>query len=49
MPFPDYPPTLPEFIRTRVQAFGDRPLIVLGDDRISYREADERSQLLAMG
>ncbi|MEE8508860.1 MAG: class I adenylate-forming enzyme family protein [Myxococcota bacterium] len=49
MPFPDYPPTLPEFIRTRVQAFGDRPLIVLGDKRISYREADERSQLLARG
>ena len=49
MPFPDYTPTLPEFIRTRAQAFGDRPLIVLGDDRISYREADERSQLLARG
>ncbi len=49
MPFPDYKPTLPEFIRTRTQAFGDRPLIVLGDDRMSYREADERSQLLARG
>ncbi len=49
MPFPEYTPTLPEFIRTRSQAFGDRPLIVLGDERMSYREADERSQRLARG
>ena len=49
MPFPDYTPTIPEFIRTRVEAFGERPLIVLNDERITYREADERSQALARG
>jgi acyl-CoA synthetase (AMP-forming)/AMP-acid ligase II len=49
MPFPDYTPTIPEFIRTRVEAFGDRPLIVLNDERLTYRDADERSEALARG
>ena len=49
MPFPDYTPTVPEFIRTRVERFGDRPLILLNDDRRTYRDADERSAVLARG
>src|SRR5262245_49416882 len=49
MPFPSYAPTVPEFIRTRREAFGPRPLILLGDHRISYAEADELSARLARG
>jgi acyl-CoA synthetase (AMP-forming)/AMP-acid ligase II len=49
MPFPDYSPTVPEFIRTRREAFGPRPLILLGERRISYGEAAERSARLARG
>ena len=43
MAFPDYEPSIPEFIRTRVEWFGNRPLILLGDERITYAEASERS------
>jgi acyl-CoA synthetase (AMP-forming)/AMP-acid ligase II len=49
MPSLPYPPTVPDFIRTRSEAFGERPLIVLGDERISYAEADLRSARLARG
>ena len=49
MAFPDYTPTIPEFIRTRVAAFGDRPLIMLGDRRITYRDAADESARLARG
>jgi acyl-CoA synthetase (AMP-forming)/AMP-acid ligase II len=49
MPFPDYTPTVPEFIRTRVERFGDRPLILLNERRVSYREAADESARLARG
>ncbi len=49
MPFPDYTPTIPEFVRTRTERFGERPLIRLGDARISYAEADQRSAHMAQG
>jgi acyl-CoA synthetase (AMP-forming)/AMP-acid ligase II len=49
MPFPDYTPSVPEFLRTRVDRFGDRPMILLNDVRISYREAERRSARLARG
>jgi acyl-CoA synthetase (AMP-forming)/AMP-acid ligase II len=49
MPFPDYSPTLPEFLRSRVERFGERPLILLGDRRIRYTEAAEQSARLAKG
>jgi acyl-CoA synthetase (AMP-forming)/AMP-acid ligase II len=49
MPFPDFTPSIPELLRTRVERFGARPLILLGDDRITYAEADERSARLARG
>jgi acyl-CoA synthetase (AMP-forming)/AMP-acid ligase II len=45
--FPPYPPTVPEFLRACSARFGDRPLIALGDARISYAEADARSARLA--
>jgi acyl-CoA synthetase (AMP-forming)/AMP-acid ligase II len=49
MPFPPYLPTVPEFIRTRCEAFGPRPLILLGERRITYAEADLLSARLARG
>jgi acyl-CoA synthetase (AMP-forming)/AMP-acid ligase II len=49
MPFPPYPPTVPEFIRSRCEAFGERPLILLGPRRIGYAEADRLSSRLACG
>ncbi len=49
MPFPDYTPSLPEFLRTRVERFGGRPLIVLGERRIRYGEAADESARLAKG
>lgn len=47
--FPDYTPSIPEFVRTRSERFGDRMLIVLRDERVSYAQADERSARLARG
>jgi len=49
MPFPPYPPTVPEFLRTRREAFGPRPLILLEPRRITYADADELSARLARG
>lgn len=49
MPFPEYTPTVPEFIRTRVERFGERPLILLNDRRTRYREAAVESARLAKG
>jgi len=49
MPFPDYEPTIPAFLRTRVERFGERPLIALGERRVGYREAAEQSARLARG
>jgi acyl-CoA synthetase (AMP-forming)/AMP-acid ligase II len=45
----DYAATVPELIRTRVERFGDEPFVLLNDDRMSYRDADERSATLARG
>jgi acyl-CoA synthetase (AMP-forming)/AMP-acid ligase II len=36
-------------LRTRVAAFGERPLILLGDRRIRYVDADAQSSRLALG
>lgn len=49
MPFPDYSPRIPEFLQTRVESFGDRPLVLLGDRRLSYGEAARESAQLARG
>jgi acyl-CoA synthetase (AMP-forming)/AMP-acid ligase II len=49
MPFPDYTPTLPEFVRTRTQRFGERPLVLLGARRLRYAEADAAARRLARG
>jgi acyl-CoA synthetase (AMP-forming)/AMP-acid ligase II len=49
MPFPDYTPSVPEFLRSRAESFGDRPMILLNESRISYQEAERRSARLARG
>ncbi len=49
MPPLDFLPTIPEFLRTRSERFGARPLIVLGERRLGYREADAQSARLARG
>jgi acyl-CoA synthetase (AMP-forming)/AMP-acid ligase II len=49
MPFPDYTPSVPSFIRHLQDEFGDRTLIVLDDRGLSFAEADEQSARLARG
>jgi acyl-CoA synthetase (AMP-forming)/AMP-acid ligase II len=49
MPFPDYEPTVPNFLAHCVAQYGERPLILLGDRRISYAEAEVESAQLARG
>ena len=45
--FPRNPPTTPHFHRAITQRSGDDPLIVLGEERRSYRQAEARSAALA--
>jgi acyl-CoA synthetase (AMP-forming)/AMP-acid ligase II len=47
--FPPYTPTSGELIRHAAGAFGAKTLAVLGDERLSYAEADARSAALARG
>ena len=49
MPFPDFEPTVPVFIRTVSGCFADRELIALNDRRITFRDADALSAQLARG
>jgi acyl-CoA synthetase (AMP-forming)/AMP-acid ligase II len=47
--FPPFTPTSGELVRWCAGRFGDKPLAVLGDDRLSYAEAEARSAALARG
>lgn len=47
MPFPDYEPTLPVFLRRLVDQHGARELIVQDDRRLSFANAEARSGRLA--
>jgi len=49
MPFPNFDPTIPVFLRELTERFADRELIVLNDHRITYGEADTLSAHLARG
>jgi acyl-CoA synthetase (AMP-forming)/AMP-acid ligase II len=49
MPFPDFTPTVPVLIRDLAARHGGRPLIVLGERRLSYESAERESALLARG
>ncbi len=47
--FPPYEPTVPQMIRAFTHAFGPRELAVLGDQRMTYAEADAASAAIAKG
>jgi len=47
--FPDYTPTSAELIRGCAAQWGDKTFAVLGDERITYAEAEARSAELAKG
>jgi acyl-CoA synthetase (AMP-forming)/AMP-acid ligase II len=47
MPFPEYTPTTPHFLSRIADQHGDRTMIVLDDQRMSYDELQTRSASLA--
>lgn len=47
--FPPFVPTVPELIRSAAAKHGDRTFAVLGAQRITFAEAEERSARLARG
>jgi acyl-CoA synthetase (AMP-forming)/AMP-acid ligase II len=47
--FPSFTPTSGELARACATRFGDKTFAVLGDDRLSYAEAEVRSAALAKG
>ncbi|HET6954607.1 MAG TPA: class I adenylate-forming enzyme family protein [Acidimicrobiales bacterium] len=47
--FPPFTPTSGELIRRCAERWGDAPFVVLGDERVTYAEADARSAALAKG
>jgi acyl-CoA synthetase (AMP-forming)/AMP-acid ligase II len=49
MPFPEFSPSAPVFFKSAVDRFGERPLIVLDEERLTYAAADAQSRHLARG
>jgi acyl-CoA synthetase (AMP-forming)/AMP-acid ligase II len=49
MPFPDFEPTIPVLLERVVARHGPRTFVVLGDQRLTFAEADARSGELARG
>lgn len=47
--FPPFPPTAAALLRAGARRWGDKPLVVLGDRRVSYAEVEARSARLARG
>jgi acyl-CoA synthetase (AMP-forming)/AMP-acid ligase II len=47
--FPDFTPTAPGLVHACADRHGDRTLAVLGDERLTYAEAEARSAALAKG
>ena len=47
--FPAFTPTSGTLIRWCAEQWGDAPFVVLGDDRLTYAEAEARSADLAKG
>jgi acyl-CoA synthetase (AMP-forming)/AMP-acid ligase II len=46
---PDFVPTSAALIRSCAERWGDAPFVALGDERLTYAEADARSAVLAKG
>lgn len=49
MPFPPYTPTMPEVLRDATARFGDREMIVCGNERYTFAQADREAARLAKG
>ncbi len=49
MPFPEFTPTIAELLRRQAARHGDRELVVLGSERLSYTEAERLSRKMAIG
>lgn len=47
MPFPTITPTIPELLRSVVGAHGEKPLLITGEERLTYAEAERGSRRLA--
>ena len=47
--FPAFTPTSGELARSSARRFGDKTFVVLGDERLTFADADARSQRLARG
>jgi acyl-CoA synthetase (AMP-forming)/AMP-acid ligase II len=47
--FPSFTPTSGELVRTAAERFGDKPLAILGDQRLTYADAEDQSARLAKG
>jgi len=49
MPFPTFTASAPVFMRHIARQYGNREMIVLNDQRLTYQEAEEQSRALAKG
>jgi acyl-CoA synthetase (AMP-forming)/AMP-acid ligase II len=49
MPFPDLVPTMAELVRTSARRHGDTPVLVSGNERLTYADAEARSRAVAAG
>ena len=49
MAFPDFEPSVPAMLRTLAERYGPRELLVVGEQRIRYAQAEAESALLARG
>lgn len=47
MPFPNISPTIPALVRSCSARFGDRPLLIVDGQQLTYAELDRRSAALA--
>ena len=47
--FPEWRATVPELVRQVAEQHGGSTLAVLGESRLTYRQADEQSAALARG
>ncbi|RAU99416.1 long-chain fatty acid--CoA ligase [Mycobacterium colombiense] len=47
MPFPNISPTIPALVRSCSALFGDRPLLIVDGQQLTYAELDQRSATLA--
>lgn len=47
--FPPFTPTAGVFVRWCAEHHGDHPFVILGDERLTYAEVEQRSAVLARG